>query len=100
MKNAENTELVLRRCKVMNCVLEGQSFSLGIMDSELGGRETVEATMKTMSAAGLVSAGRNGTYVLTGAGAEAIKGLAAGKKPGHARTGNWQARRQEAKPAT
>ena len=82
----------------MNCVQEGQSFSLGIMDSELGGRETTEATMKSMSQAGLVSAGRNGTYVLTGPGALAISGMVISKKPSHARSGNWQARRTEAKP--
>ncbi len=84
----------------MNCVQEGQSFSLGIMDSELGGRQTTEATMKTMSEAGLVSPGRNGTYVLTSHGAQAISTMVVSKKPSHARSGNWQARRAEAKPAT
>lgn len=99
MKNSENTDLVLRRCKFMNCVQEGQSFSLGIMDSELGGRETAEATMKTMTTAGLISAGKHGTYLLTGAGAEAVKTLVVTRKPSHARSGAWQARRTEEKPA-
>ena len=99
MENSENTDLVLRRCRFMNCVQEGQTFSLGIMDSELGGRPTTEATMKSMSAAGLLSAGRHGTYVLTSSGAQAVSGLVASKKPGHARSGNWQARRPEPKPA-
>ncbi len=99
MKNSENTDLVLRRCKFMNCVQEGQTFSLGIMDSELGGRETSEATMKTMSAAGLISPGLNGTYVLTGPGAQAISTLVVSKKPSHQRSGAWQARRTEEKPA-
>ena len=83
----------------MNCVQEGQSFSLGIMDSELGGRQTAEETMKTMCADGLLSAGRNGTFVLTKTGAEAVSVLVVSKKPSHARSGNWQTRRAEAKPA-
>ena len=93
MQSPENTNLVLRRCKTMNCVYEGQSFSIGIMDGELGGRETTEATLKTMTAAKLVSPGQHGTYVLTGAGAEAISGLVSSRRPSHARSGSWQARR-------
>ena len=69
------------------------------MDSELGGRETTEATIKTMTAAGLVSPGLHGTYVLTAPGASAISTLVVNKKPGHARSGAWQARRTEEKPA-
>ena len=93
MTNPENTNLVLYRCKTMNCVNAGQAFSAGALHSELGGRESTDATIKEMVAANLISLGAHGTFVLTGDGATAISGLVPENRRGRAKSGTWQSKR-------
>ena len=92
MTDTENTNLVLYRCKTMNCVYEGQAFSVRALHGELGGREATDATITAMVDAHLISHGANGTFILTGAGAAAISELPV-KRRSYTKSGTWQSKK-------
>ena len=72
MDLSKEMQIILYRCKSMNCVNEGQTISLGMFDSDFGGRDLAADAMKTAVGSNIVNEGRNNTYVLTGIGAEAL----------------------------
>ena len=72
MELSEKVQAVLHRCKLMNCINEGQAVSIGSFESGSEGREDVTATIESMVASELMAKGTKGTYLLTSAGAAAI----------------------------
>ena len=72
MELTQDMQLVLQRCRSMNCINEGQALSLGTFDSDFGGRNAVLATIEAMVAAKLIVGGPSGAYLLTSAGADIL----------------------------
>ena len=93
MELSSDMQIVLQRCKSMNCITEGQALSLGTFDSEFGGRNNVIAAMKAMVVANLIVNGPSGTYLLTRSGADVLL------SPAFARKNNPQSKaRQYGRP--
>jgi hypothetical protein len=75
-----NAQLLLDRCKTMNCLYAGQSISLRSFANICGGDEpTTKATDELIGHSFFIKSA-TGTYTLTEAGAGAIKSTTASIK--------------------
>ena len=80
MELSLNAQLLLDRCKIMNCIYAGQSISLRSFANICGGEEPTTTATDELIAHSFFVKSTTGTYKLTEAGADAIKSTTASFK--------------------
>ncbi len=80
MEISNDVRTILDRCRVMNCIYEGQSFSGKSFSGAFPEPERGEAAVDEMIGSGLVVKNVTGAYSLTSAGAATLKSAAAAHK--------------------
>ena len=73
MEISGDIRIILNRCRMMNCIYEGQSFSAKSFSGACGESNRSEMALETMVEQALVVRNVAGAYSLTAEGAAAIK---------------------------
>lgn len=80
MELSGDVRIILNRCRVMNCIYEGQSFSARSFSGACGEPDRSEQVLEEMVEQALIVKKAAGAYSLTAEGAAALKTSAAALK--------------------
>lgn len=80
MEISGDIRIILNRCRMMNCIYEGQSFSAKSFSGACGEPDRSELALEDMMEQALVVRNVAGAYSLTAEGAAALKSSAAAFK--------------------
>ncbi len=80
MEISSDVRIILNRCRMMNCVYEGQSFSAKSFSGACGEPDRSEQALQDMVEQALIVKTAAGAYSLTAEGAAALKTSAAAFK--------------------
>ncbi len=80
MEISGDIRIILNRCRMMNCIYEGQSFSAKSFSGACGEPDRSELALEDMVDQALVIRNVAGAYCLTAEGAAALKSSAAAFK--------------------
>ena len=76
MDISNDVRTILDRCRIMNCIYEGQSFSGKMFTGAFAEPDRSDAAVDEMVGSGLIVKNATGAYSLTSSGAAVLKSAA------------------------